>query len=292
MVANKKVVLIVLALACATPLFFLGGPNWHSPDVYRAAWNQGHTVFFFLASWLLAQKLPLRQYWWQYLGGLLVLSLAIETTQAQIGRSFSLLDITNNLLGAGFYLVWAQPVWQRIIVMLPLLWQWGDIGLHGLAYLQQVQRFPVLANFETPGQMRQWRGPIARLETDSGFVGQISFTTDTFSTVMLDDMPRDWRTYQTLSFTANNPSDFPLPVVLRINDIQHIYVDQEDSDRYRQRLVIEPGTSTVQVNLAKVANAPQDRAMDMNEIQALMLFSTSLPEPRQLLIDNMKLVKP
>lgn len=289
MVANKKVVLIILALACATPLFFLGGPNWHSPDVYRAAWNQGHTLFFFLASWLLAQKLPLRQYWWQYLGALLALSLAIETIQAQIGRSFSLLDITNNLLGAGFYLVWALPVWKRILVMLPLLWQWGDIGLHGLAYVQQVQRFPVLANFETPGQIRQWRGPITRMSIGTNWVGQISFSTDQFSTVMLDDMPRDWRNYQTLSFTATNPSDEPLPLVLRINDIQHIYVDQEDSDRYRQRLMIEPGVTSVQIDLAKVADAPRDRAMDMNEVQALMLFTTNLPAPRTLVIDDLTL---
>lgn len=292
MVANKKVVLIVLALACATPLFFLGGPSWHSPDVYRAAWNQGHTLFFFLASWLLAQKLPLRQYWWQYLSGLLLLSLAIEIVQARIGRSFSLLDITNNLLGAGFYLVWAQPVWKRIIVMLPLLWQWGDIGLHGWAYYQQVSRFPVLADFETSGQMRQWRGPIERVHIANGFAGQIDFSTDQFSTVMLDDMPRDWRGYQTLSLQITNPSNQPVSVVLRINDIAHIYNNQKGDDRFRKRVELLPGVSTIEIDLQAVKAAPASRKMNMNEVQALMLFTTSLPEPHRLLIDNLQLVEP
>ncbi|WP_119396042.1 VanZ family protein [Salinibius halmophilus] len=284
MVISKKTIFLGLALAAITPLFFLGGPHWHSPDVYRAVWNQGHVFFFFFFSWFIAQFWPLRRDWWQYLLLLLAVSLAIETVQIAFSRSFSLMDIVNNLLGAAFYLVWSRPMWQRLVVMLPLLWQWGDIGLHGLAYYQQVQRFPLLADFSTSGQLRQWRGPITQTPEQ---LGQISFSTDTFSTVMLDDMPRDWRGYQTLVMKMVNPSDEALSVVLRINDIQHIYVDQEETDRYRHRFEVPPGESSINIDLLTVKNAPRDRSMNMGEIQAVMLFTTALPEPRTLLIDKL-----
>src|SRR5690606_33262776 len=117
------------------PLFFVGGPDWLSPPLYRAAWSQGHIIFFaLLALWLGAWvrlDSPLR--WLALTLAVFVSSLVIEGIQSQVGRDANWNDVLRNLIGTWLGLFWSLRadwrVWLgRLLATALLCWQ-----LFGLA---------------------------------------------------------------------------------------------------------------------------------------------------------------
>ncbi len=291
-------VLLVMVLA-ALPLFFVGGPPWHAPPLYRALWDLGHILFFAVLLFWFQGVRPLTR-WPQWLLALTLVFLAggaIELLQARFGRDASWDDVFNNLLGAALGLFWGIP--QRLSVsvarlLVALLLLIPVSGIFRLAWVQwqSAQAFPLLASFETSHDMLRWEGDIVRVREHArhgDYALRVTLGTEENARVSYDWYASDWRGYHWLKVDIYNPDDEHLPLMLRLHDLAHDQGDMEHDDRYNQALVIEPGWNHLAIPLDAVRQGPRGREMNMHQVRALVLFSISLPREREFYLDHLRL---
>lgn len=289
----------LLPLLVAFPLFFIGGPEWVSPPIYGAAWSQGHLVFFGLLLFWVQGLVPLNTLarWLTVTLLVVLLSLAIEAIQSQVGREANWQDGLRNLIGAWFGLFWGQrarpAVWLgRLGASLLLLWQLSGLAQTALGHWQRLERFPVLSDFESERQLLDWSGNIERVQEPVA-QGQFSLAlhlgTARYSGGGLDHLVGDWSGYDYLNFELYHPGEEPLPFTLRINDTQHDLNDGRYEDRFNQRFSAQPGWNSYRIALKDVRSAPEGRAMNMTSIQRLEFFATELPEENIIYLDNLRL---
>jgi len=286
-------------LLCIAPFFFIGGPDWVSPPLYRALWGAGHMLFFALfALWLHSYWSLHRPSRWLWLTlGVVGLSLFIEITQSFIGRDGNWRDGLSNLAGTWFALFWLQPAGRRVWLLrlaatALLLWHLQSVGQAALNLMHRMQHFPVLSDFEHRRDLNQWRGDIERVRepvVQGDYSLAVQLGTEPFSGVGLDLLLGDWRHYQILRFSLYNPDDDELPMTLRINDQQHDRHDNRYVNRFNHRLLVQPGWNHFRIDLDDVRLAPEDRDMDMARVQRLGIFATNLPESRTVYLDAMYL---
>lgn len=289
----------LLPLLLAAPLFFVGGPDWVSPLLYRVAWSQGHMVFFaLLIFWVqgfMQLKTPAR--WLALTLLVILLSLAIEAIQSQVGRQANWQDGLRNLIGAWLGLFWGQSasrrVWLgRLGASLLLLAQLNGLVQVGLNHWQRLERFPLLSDVESERQLADWSGNIERVSepvAQGEFSLALHLGTERYSGGGLDNVEGDWRGYNYLSFELYHSGKEPLPLTLRINDSQHDRGDGRYEDRFNQRLWAQPGWNRYRIPLEKVQSAPEGRSMNMASIQRLGIFATQLSEPQTIYLDNLRL---
>lgn len=289
----------MLLLVAAFPLFFVGGPDWVSPPFYRAAWSQGHMVFFALLLFWLQALVPLKTppRWLAISLLVILLSLAIEAIQSQVGREANWQDGLRNLIGAWFGLFWGQRanrwVWLgRLGAAVLLLWQLNGLVQTGINHWQRQESFPVLSDFESRHQLLNWGGNIERVKepvAQGEFSLALHLGTERYSGGGLDHLVGDWRGYDYLSFELYHPGVEPLPLTLRINDTRHDRNDGRYEDRFNQRLWAQPGWNSYRIPLEDVRNAPEGRSMNMASIQRLGIFATELPEAQTIYLDWLRL---
>lgn len=234
-------------------------------------------------------------------------SLAVEAIQSQIGRSFSLEDVGNNLLGcalACFFLLpkrHAVPPARRKVVqtLLALVLISIVFPLMTAIYdeLAAYRGFPVLADFEQPFELDRWTATAAiaidrRVKKSGRASLRVEFDTRQYSTATLRFFPRDWRGYRRLCFDAYNPDGRPLKFVCRVNDKTHADRGNRYDDRFNRGLTLGPGPAwyTFTLDVDEIRRSPVGRDMDLKRVDNMAFFSVSLPEPRTLFLDNVKLM--
>jgi hypothetical protein len=228
----------------------------------------------------------------------------IEWLQHLTQRAAQLEDVARDLAGSFLWLAFA-PVhgartgrkWRLgirlaasivlILLMLPLC----RILIDEASARWQ---FPVLASFETPFEIERWsiRPDIDASITASprtGHVLEIPLSTRRYSGIGLRYFPGDWHEYRFLQVELYNPDRAPLRITCRIHDLAHTRGVQHFEDRYNQRFLLESGWNTIKIDLQAVAAAPLHRSMDMRQIRGIGFFASSLPEPRRLYLDNLRL---
>lgn len=290
---------LLVPLFVAVPLFFVGGPDWVSPPLYRSAWSLGHIPFFaLLLVWVQSHyPLPRPTHWLWVTLVVTVLSLAIELIQSQVGRDANWQDGLRNLIGAWLGLFWfnsGRPlVWcGRVIATGLLLWQLSAPGNELLNHIHRQQQFPVLSDFERTRDLKAWSGEVKRV---TGPVAQGDYSlalhlgTEHYSGAGLNALPGDWRAYRALRFSLYNPGDDELLLTLRINDQAHDRGEGLYDDRFNHWLQLQPGWNHYRIDLEQVRLAPEDRRMDMERIQRLGIFATRLPEARIVYLDALRL---
>lgn len=289
----------LLLLLPAFPLFFIGGPDWVSPPIYGVAWSQGHMVFFGLLLFWVQAVVPLKTLvrWLAVTLMVVLLSLAIEAIQSQVGREANWQDGLRNLIGAWFGLFWGQratrAIWLgRLGATVLLLWQLSGLAQSGFNHWQRLERFPILSDFETERQLLDWGGNIKRVRepvAQGKFSLALQLGTERYSGGGLDHLVGDWRGYDYLSLELYHSGAEPLPLTLRINDTQHDRGEGLFEDRFNQRLWAQPGWNNYRIALENVRSAPESRPMNMASIQRLGIFATQLPEPQTVYLDNVRL---
>lgn len=290
--------LLILVLA-SSPLFFVGGPDWLSPPLYRALWNLGHIVFFAVLMCLVHRLWPVKS-WIAALGWMMLVfvgGIAIEWLQSKLGRQASWLDVANNLLGAGLGLFWsmaARPwVWlARMSVSLLLLWPLTTVTRVAWVQWDAARQFPLLGSFESQRELLRWSGRVERVAqhaTEGYYALKLVFGTDRYSGVALDWFLGDWRGYEYLVFDVFNPDSEPLPVMIRIHDRQHDLGDMAYADRFNRRLTLAPGQSQVKIALAEILRAPDGREMNLQDLRSIGLFTVQLAQEKTLYLDNLHL---
>lgn len=297
------IVITVLLL----PLFFMGGPDWTSGPLFKAAWNLGHILFFGLVTlavqpqqWLSGWRL-----WMSVSFGVILVGVLVEWLQGSVGRQSDWHDIFRNLIGTWLVLAWMQRPsdntrkalvrWTMRAVALVLL----VVELKAVADIAHRQyrishQLPVLYDFSIPEPLHFWRGNVQRTQehaTDYPFSLRIDLGTNFYTGAALDNLPDDWRGYEALELALYNPDPTPLVMTLRVNDVVHDRSKSTYGDRYNTRLPLEPGLNRFRIPLSEIRDAPKGRHMDMDEIRRLVIFTTQLKQPRQVYLLQLALDK-
>jgi VanZ family protein len=290
---------LLVPLFVAFPLFFVGGPEWVAPRLYRELWSQGHMVFFAVLSlWLtsvVSMHSPRR---WLVLSLLvLIAGVIIEGIQSKIGRTASWEDVLRNLIGLWLGLFWSLPADRRVwlgrgLASALLLWQLAGLASHAAMHFHRIQQFPVLSDFEGARDLDAWSGQVERVNEpvrEGRFSLAVHLGTQRFSGVRSYTLRRDWRGYRELVFELYNPLDDELTINLRINDRQHEQAGRRFADRFNRQLNVSPGWNQFRISLEDVRQAPEGRAMNMAEIQQVQLFVHALEQPRTVYLDYIRL---
>lgn len=296
------------------PFLFIGGPDWASGPLLKSAWNLGHILLFALLTlavrpwrWLSGWRL-----WLVVTAVLLAVGAGIELIQNGFNRDMDARDLLRNLIGGWLVIAWRpwllpgkrpgtrKDLIAAIATLLLLCFELGSTGTVAVRQWQLHHQLPQLYDFRHQNPERFWAGNLT-VATDNR-VNQsvhqsanqshslkIDLGTGTYSGVSLNNLPADWRGFETLTITLFNPSAEPLALTLRINDVAHDRGTQAYNDRYNTRLILGPGFNTFTRTLADIENAPNDRTMNLSQIRRMGLFAVRLPEPRSVYLSDLRL---
>jgi len=301
---------IGLLLLIGFPFFFVGGPGYHAARSFKAAWDLGHVLFFFLATRLFLivaakrrgdKRSPLLLF--KICAWAFILGVVIELIQKALGgRSVDGWDVYRDLLGSVSAYIAPEifPVVNRSFILPAIGVMFLIIGAswpffrslidEGLARRQ----FPVLADFETPFEQNRF-SPGSRVYREKGIAShgrfslRVQLTTATYSGASFFYFPPDWGGYHYLNLSLYNPGKKELSLHCRIHDIHHLEYGMRFSDRFHRLFVLHPGWNQCQVSLASVRAAPATRQMDMAHIQSLAFFVVRQSRPHVLYVDNIYL---
>ncbi|AZT84750.1 succinyl-CoA synthetase subunit beta [Marinobacter sp. NP-4(2019)] len=307
-IAHKGPQIRILAFAgvlISAPLFFIGGPDWTSGPLHKSVWNLGHILYFGLLTYAIQpwRWLSGRRLWLTTTALVLALGLVIEFLQSGLGRQDDWHDVWRNLVGTWLALA-CRPILtsdthrntrQRLLAALAVVLVVFELGLTGSVAVRQFQinqQLPALYDFSRNDPATFWRGKLEPSDAHSDINGQslkISLSTRLYSGVTLDNLPVDWRDYDQLTVTLFNPDDADLTLTLRINDVEHERGSNVYSDRFNTQLPLKPGLNTFTLGLEDIENAPRNRAMNMDNIRRLGIFTTRLPAPRTIYLLDLRL---
>ena len=233
------------------------------------------------------------------IGGLTVLSAAIEIIQPLAGRSHSWVDFINGMAGiliAALTIVrsrWLIPITLAGIVM-AFLPAWKESA--GLRW--RSSHFPLLADFESDAELRLWvgsglgntRGDAVERVRDHASHGEWSLrvTTTTAATwpgVRLLNGKQDWLGKTVLAFDVwNDGPAFTLSI--RIDDD---FPHQHHQDRFNAALELIPGWNHLTIPLSEIESRPKNRRLNLAAIQRTILYVNEPKAEHTFFIDHMRL---
>ena len=292
-------------------MFFIGGPGAHGSRSFVALWDLGHVLFFSLTSWLLCKLwrerfpepsiivIPIVVF-------LLVLVSGITVEGLQTffdGRSPSFQDILRNQLGCLIVLAFFDSGKRVLKKELRLVFQLSVVMLVGMALYplgravidEEIasRQFPVLSDFETPFEIDRWSEEKS-LSVQEGIARygrhslKVQLTTNTYSGAGLVHFPGNWAEFKNLYFSVFYPEEGQLELVCRIHDSEH---NNEYTDRFNKRFVLEKGWNDIIISLTDIESAPADRLLNMSEIENFKLFVVRQEKDRIIYIDHVYLGK-
>lgn len=269
----------------------------------------GHLLYFalltiLLSRWSLISRMSLIWQWTTILTITFIIGVSIEVMQYGTTRTPDTGDVVRDLTGSLLVLVFGplgsklQPVKRRLSLQLSvalltlfLLWPLTKSLIdETISWFQ----FPLLSSFETPFEIDRWGGG-DRLSVESitslskGKLLKLSLTTDKYSGVSLKYFDGNWAAARTLKISFYNPDTNPLRVTCRIHDLQHSDGYEEYEDRYNRSFLLIPGWNQIEIDLDEVKKSPSNRNMDMSRIRRVGFFVVSLPAPRILYLDEVRL---
>ena len=296
-------------LAIGSVLLFLGGPDYYSSRSFTHAWDIGHIVYFalltgLLSRWRFVANMSLAGQWIFILAITLLLGVSIELMQYGTARTPDIGDVLRDLTGSLIVLVFGstraalRPVSLRLslqvaVLSLSLVQLW-PVAKSLIDESIARHQFPLLSDFETPFEIDRWTGS-ARLSVESvpsitrSRLLKLSLSTEQYSGAALKYFDGDWTSAGRLEFSLYNPDEDPLQITCRIHDLQHADGHEEYEDRFNRRYTLMHGWNRIDIDLDEVKRSPAGRNMDMSRIREFRLFVTSLPAPRIIYVDNIRL---
>jgi hypothetical protein len=298
-----------VSLATGSVLLFVGGPDYYSSRSFTHLWDTGHIAYFALLTvlllrWRFVTEMSLAGQWIIILVITLLAGVSIEFMQHGTARTPDIGDVLRDLTGSLIILVFgsASPelrpvslrVSLRVAVLMLLLVQLWPVTTSLIDEAIARHQFPLLSDFETPFEIDRWTGS-ARLSVETmPSIAQtrllkLSLTTDQYSGAALKYFDGDWTSASRLKFSLYNPDENPLQITCRIHDLQHTDGHEEYDDRFNRKYLLMHGWNHIEIDLDEVKRSPAHRSMDMSRIRGFGLFVTSLPAPRILYLDIVRL---
>lgn len=303
--------LFALSALCAV-LIFLGGPGYYAPRLYRAAWDLGHPVAFFVWTYSFVYTSPhLRRARFSQQVSIvmiatLLLGILIEWAQSIFHRTFSIRDVAGDAIGSLAALAFASDARRSLsksalramqLAVLGLcvfqLYPFGRAVIDGL--IARIQ-FPVLSSFETPFEMDRWGGTsdlaIDRNVARSGMASlKVTLHAGEYSTVSFRDFPSTWTGYRTVTLRLFNPSIQPRQLTCRISNVPNLWDDEMSEHVVDTEFTVMHGWNNVAIPLGGSPRPPTDQSLDLNKIEALGIYATDLVSTMVIYIDDIRLVR-
>ncbi len=304
----KRFILFLILLTLFL-LFFIGGPDYHSPRSYKSLWNIGHILFFSLFPLLfLFYKRISSNYLIHCLLALaitMILGAIIELLQNGFQRMPDTIDLFRNIIGVMACIFFLLPTRKTISKSILLIMQSGTVVLIGLQIFPVIiaftdeyiarRKFPELSGFQTPLEIQRGSGGAdfiidERIKQTGKASMRVFLNTNKYSGVGLLYFPKNWEGFSYFQFAVFNPSSEDILITCRIHDKRHTEQDQRYEDRFNRTFSIPQGWNTITVSLKDIRHAPKNRQMNMNEIRNVGFFATSLPYQKIIYIDDVKLL--
>lgn len=304
---KKYRISLIVIISLLTSLFFISGPNEHSYRSLKAVWNLGHIIYYALLALLISPFLLKRNLKQSItililLAITLVLGIFIEVLQNGLNRTPDIGDIYRNMLGATVAILFFLPnidfilktglITLRGIAIFLVMLQFVPVGLALIDEQQARVDFPVLSDLQTPLQISRWSGNtinevVNTTDRPGNSALSVTLSTSKYSGVGLKYFRKQWEPYSWFQFSVYNPSIETLKLTCRIHDKTH---NNQYLDRFNRSFLIIHGWNFIKINLKDIREAPENREMDLNKIQFVGIFATRLPQPRNILIDDLKLL--
>jgi len=234
------------------------------------------------------------------LGGCVAVGVAVEIAQGLTGRDMESSDVLRDAAGAvsGLLAITAWEIRARprrallplALAAMPALVAFLPVGLALLDERRGLTELPVLADFETPGQLSRFTWQDCRpelVEAGDGHAVRVRLLPGRYPRFGLRFFPRDWRGSAALSFTCVNPSASPFRLVIRVDDEHH---DGAFGDRFTTSRILPPGRTTVVLPLEAIAAGPRRRRLDLGAVRSLILYGVNLKTPQDLVVDDFRLL--
>ncbi len=271
----------------------------------------GHIIFFALLTLFIVSTINLPSSFQHQviiiLAITLILGILIEMLQiGMVARIPDMGDVIRNIIGALVGLFFLLPsrksfsnlrrhVVQLLVCFLVLMQLVPAVRAY-IDERQAKQQFPLLSGFEISSEIDRWTGGAAaevsrRVKKIGSASLQVMMNTDTYSGVALKYFPGDWEGYRFFQFSVFNPDNDELKITCRIHDRQHTQGQQKYADRFNRSFSILKGWQTITIPLHHVKTAPENRQMDMQQIQGVGIFAVRLPRARTIYIDDVRLKK-
>ncbi|MFA7554796.1 MAG: hypothetical protein WCY88_11145 [Spongiibacteraceae bacterium] len=301
---------LLLAALVIFPFFFIGGFSPYAPRSWLELWDVGHIIFFAFGAYLLINIVPCvkQQRFYRQLFFALFLSFIagalIELLQYGGLREVDIFDVLRGVVGAALAIAWCSPKARSInrysllaiksLLVFMLLLQCYSVFIPALDEHKARKAFPLLAEFDSVGELGRWIGDTEKtLSTEQAFKGgsalKVQLQVRPFSGATLKYMPRDWRGYSHFVASIYSPEKEPLPLTIRIDDLQHKQSEQLYNDRFNRRFLLVQGWNTLTIDLQDVAAAPVARDMDLSAVATVGFFTSKLRRPTIIFIDNIYL---
>lgn len=309
--SNRTKILILVSGICFL-LLFVGGPDSFSPRSYKYSWNLGHIFSFSIWSYLLLSSwewISKRSFLIQsilVLSFALVLGVLIELIQINIGRTFSNVDVFNDLIGSLIVLTFFNPSRKNISKIILRLLQFTVVFLILLAIFPlarasideyfSMKKFPILSDFETPFEIERWSGK-TKLKINNDIVRngksslRVPLSTTKYSGVSLKHFPNDWRNFSTLQFSVFNTSFDLLKIHCKVYDMLHTVNGYTFDDRFNGEFMLTHGWNDIKIRIDLISNASVRRKMNLSNIRSFGIFVVRLSQPKVIYIDDVRLVK-
>jgi len=303
----NKIIFFLLIIGSAILLFFLE-INSYSHRLFVQLWNLGHTVLFFIGT--CAFLIIRHREGVQFNLAPIVLSVtvvALLTEALQIlapTRSFSLIDIINDLIGAVLAIILFQFITKKIsisklvIISSVCIITTGSFTSNFFPYIydewRMYQDFPIISNFENRKELTRWSGNIALNVTyavDGHYSLRVNLSNDKYSGATLRHLPNNWQNFDKLMFSLWVEQKTML--TLRIHDKYHVALDNPQrnqyQDRFNQAINLQQGWNHLSVSIQQIKSGPAKRSLDVSEIKSVGIFSTEPHDTDVFMIDSMVL---
>jgi len=245
--------LLLLLLLALVPLFLAVPIAWRRDPLIGPLGDRYHVVLFFVVTLVLHRWGPLKRRPWPVLAAAVVLGAATEGLQVIAGRSATLWDWSQDVLGAALAGCWIW--WQRLrarrrrtpariglaaLATVALLgaaaWPLRNLPAHVVESRAARARFPVLDDFERPNSLQLWgddHARVRRVAVEGGGHAMQLEVDDTARWAGADNraLPFDWSGQDTLRLEVRLLDGSPPGVALVV------VLDDRAGRRDRGRLV-------------------------------------------------------
>lgn len=306
-----QIALILLLLLFLLLAFFpfARSPN---PAAIQKTMDAGHVFAFFMLSSLFYMMFEPRGVKRAVLvSALLSISVmaAIELLQPYVGRTASWVDLEVGLLG-GFIALSGMVIWRcmnsrmlrlfhLLLAMTTIVWLTKPALDEWRALWLREQSFPMIGDFEHALAKRLWKasgvanGVYTKASLSDEFVAsgngslKIETVSGTWSGVSYSAGDQDWRGYEFLTLMLHNPGP-PFVLHLRIDDGS--IVSPTYKQRYNGHFLMQAGSNSVVIALARIESSPAERALDLSRIRTMVFFTNKKERSRVFYLDDVQLV--
>ena len=119
-------------------------------------------------------------------------------------------------------------------------------------------------------------------------VGRLTAHPGRYPGFVMHEPHPDWRGYHYLELELFYVESEARQFVLRVHDAQQ---SNYEKDRFRLKVLLQPGYQKIAVPLSDIQSAPEGRQMDLSQIAGFSLFTADLDKSVELLIGDVRLAR-